>query len=236
MDVSLQFSPLRDLIAETKSKFSETAWRILDDPVEPDIVQPVEREPSTDSAPDPAGTIEDYQQHAEKLAQNVAEGRDQVRGLHSTGKVLEAANLLQLFHGDLDDVENSLLGIKTHCHRLVDQARSNRVDFERCRQAIKTLADSARDLRTQQPSLQKFSDLEAATMAMQSIMDDPTKLPDPLFDQQRIANLNSDCSATIRIPRRIASTFALPNDCGCLNEMLPKHGMRAWKCKQNWSW
>ena len=52
-------------------------------------------------------------------------------------------------------------------------------------------------------------------------------------DLRRIA---CGCSATIRSSLRIGSTFALPNDCGCLNEMLPKHGMRAWKCKQNWSW
>ena len=31
---------------------------------------------------------------------------------------------------------------------------------------------------------------------------------------------------------RIDSTFALPNDCGCLIAMLPNRGVQKWKCEQ----
>jgi hypothetical protein len=35
-----------------------------------------------------------------------------------------------------------------------------------------------------------------------------------------------------KIAVRIDSTFALPNDCGCLVPMLPNRGVQKWKCEQ----
>jgi hypothetical protein len=139
----------------------------------------------------PAGkkTIADDFARATQLVRAAAETCQTSHQLHFSGSVLEAANLIQLAHDDLHLAASIFHEIEQHCAQLDTLTKTNLSEFDERLAAINTIQPATLDPRTQRISLDRFAELQAATLKLQSELLDQATGRDPFSDHRRINDL-----------------------------------------------
>ena len=163
------------LIAERQARYADSAMVLRDhDETEPD--QAVD-------------SILSRMLTAGQIVSSAAEVGGQTKQLHFAGRVLEAANLLQLTRSDLETAAIVLDEIQQHCTWLDRQSEQNRLEMSRQQTALSTVEISANDPRTQRVSQRRFEELEVATRQLHLEFEDRARVHDPFLDQARLNEL-----------------------------------------------
>ena len=131
---------------------------------------------------------------------------EKAQSLHREGKVLQAANLLELVHEDLQDVEQMGREVEEHNNRLDQLAIDNTNGLDQRTERLASVEKEVSDHRTQSPTLEQFSDLSATigdfAAAFKQAFKQPSTGRDPFLDaktmvvfDERIEDLLSSIKA-----------------------------------------
>jgi len=129
----------------------------------------------------------------------------QLNANHHSGRILQAANSLDLLTGDLELIGEMLDEIAEHGDR-VDQLASGNVEaLETTTKKLGALGREMNDERTQRPTVQQHLDLSNRLAGFQNVFSNPSVERDPFGDAILIGEFDSqlvDLSTALKADRR----------------------------------
>ncbi len=138
---------------------------------------------------DASKTVIGLKVEADQILLAVADTCRQAKSLHTEGRILQSANLLQLVDEEMNLVEQLVRDISDHCGLLDRQSEQNMTDIASRLDAISEIEDDVRDGRTQTDTLRKFEVLRTAIHDLAKDMRTVSSGRDPFQDQQSLSEV-----------------------------------------------
>ena len=135
-----------------RSRYADSALVVRDDEFVAgswDDLEPEENDP----------TVDDIVKGCRELAKHSKASIAQLNTDHHSGRVLQAANSLDLVGGDLEVLDEMLIEIDEHCQRVEALATENVGTLKSTTERLSSLESEVDDGRTQNPTVQQHKDL-----------------------------------------------------------------------------